>query len=429
MIGGMLATVLFADFDGVDRFPYYKDISVRAEKGVLASSDLDDHVLSYSNYDYTNTHLVDNLGSPISFTIRPKQNRNVRFYDVPVLVQRRSSRALEGGGVEVIYRKQQTSVDPTKLILELEAPGYEVQVRVWGSNDAVNWQELSEDILIFNYPDPIYAANNEITIDARKINYFKIAISTLDVTEESPYMKLSKDSVVSGNGLEFDIKIKDARFYQTKSGISSDVVVTQEYTFMQKRVRKHQNNSQYILGSSRQPIHTFIIESRTPIFSRSVVIQGRTGNDEWVSIYDGKISQVEYNGKRYSHTRIPLGRTYRFDDYVVMIGDSTNSLDVSSIYAEGHTLELVYLNSEHSPLRFYYGGVVTQSHVTSDNPVGKGALSKVVQDMQPEKLNPSFTGAHDLSVQYIIKQRGFLFFAGGSFLILIMLFLSNRSKK
>jgi len=429
MIGIMSLVSFIEGAPKTKHFPYFREIKVRADEGVLASSDLDDHIHSYSNFEYSNSILIDENGELVPFSIRPKRNRNMRFYDVPVLVQRRSSRRLETGGVEVIYRKRQKSADPTTIRLELDAPLYEAQVSVWGSQDAVNWKELSEGVLIFNYPEPIKASNNSITIDARKINYYKVSITPLSESDESPYVMLAQDSVVSAAALDFKINVKDIRFYQTKSGINSDVIVTQEYKFSRQRVRKYQNNSQFILASGRQPIHTILIESKTPYFSRPVVIQGRINQNDWKTLYQGHISQIQHNGTIYSHTRIPLGRLYRFDDYVVMIGDSTRSLDISQISAEGHTLELVYHNPSHTSLRFYYGGNTVGDRGVSETTISEGDFSNIIQDMQAEKLNPSYTGVHDLSVQYVVKQRGFLLFAGGSIAILIILFLSNRSKK
>lgn len=356
----------------ISRFPLMKKLKAsQHENRKIASFVLDEDILAAVDDNYSNLRIFDDKGSETPFLVRcEKQTKTVvREYRVPMKTV--ALKPLPDNRIEVIVKKEDKEPNslPEIIVLSTRVKNYEKQVTVYGGYDRTSWEQIAKDKPIFDYTKYLDLRNNRVEIKPGPYEYYKIEISNMSVSQQSPLTRIVREmrggdlfkEVEKTSFKKKDFRIEKIVFFEKKQSILRQEKVMRLYSVKDFIAANEPEKQETIVtfDTFRTPVRELKVLTEVPNFSRSLFIEGSDEDKdkkEWRSITSATINRINIGEFQQDRSTIKLGRPYRYKHYRVTIRNfDSPALDISGLEARGETHEVLFFCDPLREYRALYG--------------------------------------------------------------------------
>ncbi|MFC1497724.1 hypothetical protein ACFLS1_04505 [Verrucomicrobiota bacterium] len=357
----------------IEFFPLTKDLKTeKAGSRKIASFILDEEIFAATKNNYSNLRIFDDNNVETPFLVRcQRQNKSV-VHEHEVPVKTIAFELLPDNRIEVVLekKKQNPKLLPEIIIISSSQKNYEKMVTVYAGNDRASWKIIAKNKPIFDYSRYMDVKNNRIEIKPGKYSYYKIEISNITESQQSPFTKIvreTKEGDLSRKMETSSFRNKDFRIDKIKllgktKSITRVNKLTQPYTVSGFTVSDNPKEQETILtfDTFRVPARSLTILTDVPNFSRSLLVEGCNENkdkNEWIRITSANISRISAGEFQQDQTAVKFSNPYRrYKHYRITIRNlDSPPLDISGVKVHGETHEALFFCESARQYRVLYG--------------------------------------------------------------------------
>jgi hypothetical protein len=329
-----LSVTFFAKADfSLQQWQYQKEIHV--EKDGLIDVTLDNDVFANAAKGLSDVRLVNSNNQEIPYKLIATMGEdNVKDY-FPRMI---NNSITPGNYSSVILDLEQQGIITNSLTVNTPSENFQRNLKVYGSNNQSDWNELKSNGYIYDYTDKrggIKSQNTTVLFPDSVFKFLKVEISDVD----------NKPIIISSIKVSQQVKKNTQEFE-----LSPSVEINQDTA----------NKTTTILADLRQsgiPTSKILLAVRDKNFNRGVLVY--SGSDKntlnWKSVGQGYIFRYDTPKFVGENTTLSIGETSdRFLKIVVFNNDNV-PLDLSQIKTFAAYRELVFQAQGEKSFSLFYG--------------------------------------------------------------------------
>lgn len=401
----------------IGHFPLMKELKApEAGNRKIASFVLDEDILAATDDNYFNLRISDDKGLEIPFLVRCKRQIKsvVQEYNVPMKTI--AFEPLSSNRIEVILEKDEKELErlPGVIVFSTRHRNYEKQVTVYASHDRSSWELVAENRPIFDYSKYIDVWNNRVEIKPAPYLYYKIEISNISESQQSPLTKIIRETrggdlfkeVEKTSFRKEDFRIEKIEFLEKKQSMTRTEEVTRLYSVNNFVIvnRPREQETIVTFDTFRSPVRSLAILTGVPNFSRSLRVEGSDEDKDkkgWRHITSGAISRISAGEFKQERTTIKFDRPSRYKHYRITVRNlDSPPLDISGVEAKGETYEALFFCDQSRNYHVLYGAQDADSPCYDIAAVLREAeaADTDIYSLGEQKANPSYGPARGFRV-------------------------------
>jgi hypothetical protein len=414
-------------------YRWSKSIELKPRKNEeVAAVVLDSAVFAATRAGFPDLRVIDEQLAEVPFQIEPdveyREERTRRSFDTQVVSLRE-----EGRAIEIHLRLPDQSPSAEGLSFATPLVNYERQIRVSGSADGTQWVPLVTGGFIYDYSRYMDVSNHEIPLPTNCFRDFKILVEDVIDQSQSPLKELTRTFHGSKEDERTERTMVESRAFRIDR-------ITAWHTVTQDRVRKAKTISYPVagfearddgakketivtVGTHREPITRFILETSSRNFSRRAVVEVpvvRGVTTQWQPIADTVISNFHFHDQHREQLSITIPERREEQFRIVIRNQDNPPLHITGTKAEGNVDRLLFIAQPAKTYRLLYGSE------TAAAPTYEAAtvLQTVPQDYQPivarlgaQAANKDFAGESTFAASGLLNNWVFL---GGAIVLMVI---------
>lgn len=413
IVAGLLVCALYcgpvSGSTDIAHFLLMKELKApEAGKRKIASLALDEEILAATDDTYSNVRIFDERGVEIPFLVRCKRETKPIVSEHSIPMKTIAFEPLSDNRIEIVLEKEEKKADrlPSLIVFSTRYKNYEKQVTVYAGHNRASWEPVAENSPIFDYSKYIDVRNNRVEIKPGPYPYYKIEISNISESEQSPLTKIVRETrggdvfreVEKTSFKKEDFRIEEIQFFERKQSIARTDEVTRLYSVTNVMVVNNPKKQETIVtfDTFRTPVRSLTILTKAPNFSRSLRVEGSNDSKEWHAVTSGTISRISAGEFKQERTAITFGRPSRYKRYrMIIMNFDSPPLDVSGVEAKGETHEALFFCDQSRKYRILYGAEEANSPSYDIAAVLREAeaTDTDIYSLGKQKANPSYSPA------------------------------------
>lgn len=270
--------------------------------------------------------------------------------------------------IEVLVELEQPdpAADGVTLITPLR--NFERRVSVYGSDDAVSWQPLAVDAMIFDYSRFMDLSQRDIPLPPNAFRRLKLIIQDVVDDHASPLQELSRQfeqSTETGRTERSLIERRPLRLdrlelWRNVLQPRVERAVCADYPIAGFQVAEDARTKSTVVyvHTRREPLVQFTLETSSANFSRSAVVEARSTQGvtvTWTSVGRATLSRFRFRDWHREQLAIAFAEQ-RHDEYRLVIANGDNApLDITGLQAQGHVYRALILAAPGTDYHLCYG--------------------------------------------------------------------------
>jgi len=389
-------------------FPFQKDIQMpQGAAKKVAIFRLDEEIFASTTYNYSNMRLFDDKGNERPFLVRAAEAAKTEAVETQVELETVGFEKLADNRIELVYKRKEKDAERqlAALVFNTSLKNYEKQVTVSGSNDRTSWEVLAENRPIFDYSKFIDLRNCRVAIKAGKYSFYKIQVSNITETQQSPLTGVIREtrsgSVVSeterSSFRREDFRIDRIDFIDRKESMVRSRILKRLYPVTKLVITNDVKEKVTVITfeAGLVPLTGLKVLTDSANFSRQVKVESpeknEAGQEVWQCLAAPVISRIDAGGFRQESMNIGLNRPTRHGRYRLTISNHDNPpLNCSGVEAEGEIHEGIFFPEQSAVLRVMYGakGVDAPSYDIAEVLTKVEGADADTCSISPQKKNP-----------------------------------------
>ncbi len=354
-------------------FPYMKKLTPPENaKRDVATFVVDEEMFAETDNDYANLRVYGRDKAETPSLVRSKRKKRSEIREYSVSMRQIAFKTLPDNMIQVILEQvkhDEKSFDkPEAIVFSTKMQNYEKEVTVYGSSNQNKWDLLAEKQPVFDYTRFIDIRNSKINIKKGGYKYYKIEISNISESQQSPYTTIARESrkgeqvgeIEEASFKREDFRIDNIAFKGTKPTEVKTSGVTTEYSVKDFAVVHDGKKTLVTFSTACTPLTSLEIVTSDSNFSRGVMVEGSDSqNDEpsWCRISMSNVSRIRMGKFNQEHTTIHLSKAQRYSRYRITIQNlDSPALDITCVKAVGEVHEVVFFCKAPGDCRVLYGG-------------------------------------------------------------------------
>ncbi|MBI1309865.1 hypothetical protein GC176_01050 [bacterium] len=323
----------------------------------LVAVPLDSEVYTVAADDLSDLRIVSGERQTVPFLLRKRQTTELRTTRRNWPAGELTARPVEEDRFEIRVSLGKDDPQPTHLRLVTPLSDFEQQVDVYSvSEDSTEPKLLVEGELIFDYSAVVDVRRDTVELPKNSARHFRIDVRAMTDDVESPYLNLTRNlqgkEEVSRqertlirrrpfriNRIEW---IREESHQRVKDVVAVDWPTKMAATTLDEKLSR----TVIEITTQRQPISSFVVETGSSNFSRSVVVEvpdTSPGRSDWKQIGDGTIHRFSFRDLDEEKLKVEFPET-RSDSFRLIIENRDSPpLEISTVTARGPVHEAVFL--------------------------------------------------------------------------------------
>ncbi|MEN6405250.1 MAG: DUF3999 family protein [Thermoguttaceae bacterium] len=271
------------------------------------------------------------------------------------------------GAIELLVQRPPKSPSADGFHFSTPQNDFERKVRVFGSNDGVEWTPLVTDAMLFDYARFMDVDNLDVPLPANHFRRFKIVVETVTDQRQSPYKELTR----TFHGPRESQRVEQTTVERRTFRIDR---ITAWHTATQQRVRR-QKISVYAaaaievqqdakkkrtvvqVSTHREPLTSLTLQTTDRNFSRRATVEAMETDGtttRWTQIGDAVVSSFRFHSYQRDQltVRFPENRRARYR--LVIHNEDNPPLDVRGVTPEGPDYRVAFLAKPSMRYRMFY---------------------------------------------------------------------------
>lgn len=359
-----------------NQFRFHKDIErTDTARENLAALPFDADVYAAARDGFPDVRVFDSAGGETPFLIEKATQPRTRTTRAGCAFHTPSLKT-QDDGLEIVVQLDRDSPPADGLAIFTPLANYERRVRVFGGNDGTDWTPLVADGLVFDYSRYMDVSNREIRLPKNGFRWFKIVVSGISDTKESPFLELTRKYRGGGESERIEKTVLERRpfridrieFWNDKTETFSEheKQVDCPVAILGVEENAKEKTTTIDVSARRAPIVQLTLETTSRNFSRAVEVRryvaekpSENGSPRQVpppiALASGRVTSVEFGGYRNRSLDIGLPELREARYRIVIHNEDNPPLKITGVKGRGPQYRAVFLAAAGERYRLAYG--------------------------------------------------------------------------
>ena len=385
---------------------------------------LDSEVYDSVKPDLSDIRIVAGSSIEVPFLVEKEIETRTRVTKKIAQSTVASLREMEGNRLEMNLSLDEDA--PAADLLRIHTPlsNFERRISVDGSADGMDWEQLVDGALIFDYSRYFDIENTDVELPKNEHRKFRVLIEDIIDEKASPFRTLWS-LTTHGKEVErsegFIIRSRHFRIDRIDLWAKSERETfeserTQEYPVRGFKVSRNEEEQQTIveIDCRKEPLTNISIGSSTRNFSRRArleVEEERRADTRWVQIGSAILTAINFLD--YSKESLAISfPEHRAAKYRLTIEDQDNApLAIESVTGKGRIYAMLFIGEPGASYDLYYDSERAKAPrydiATVLAPIRHTYIS-VPASLGPESPNPAYNSEADKPPSTLLENKLFL---------------------
>jgi hypothetical protein len=336
----------------------------------LLAVELDGDVFEKAQDGFPDLRIVGDLEGDceVPYLLRLANKTRIETFHHAWSVEPVSLVPMSQAGLEIVLQLDEDDPQPDGLTLATPLKDFHQRIRVFGSNDAAQWEPLVDEGVIFDYSRYMDVRSLEIEFRRRNHRWFRVMLDDVTSDQELELLDLTRsirggDETVRTESLVIQrrpMRIDRIDFWQIRSREHHGENHLREYPVQKYEVQQEPETQQTVVHfwMRRQPLSRLTLETTSRNFSRRAVVEYpvRGGiRTRWVEIGSSTLQRIEFHDRKQEHLTVTFPLHLEQEYRLVIDNEDSPPLEIAGLKAQGAAYELVFLAAPGERYRLLYG--------------------------------------------------------------------------
>ncbi|HBO44597.1 MAG TPA: hypothetical protein DD670_11820, partial [Planctomycetaceae bacterium] len=432
-------------------FAYRKDVVRAADPASedILAVELDSDVYEATAKDFADLRVFDAKGRPTPYRLDRATEDRVTTVLEAYPVKTLDLKEDDDNRIELVVAqepKEPLAVDGLRFATPLR--DYERRVSVFGSDDQADWKPLTTDAMLFDYSRYVDLRGSDVALPRNTYRYFKIVIEEVTDDQKSPLTELTRH--LRGNEEEKRVerttvrrrplRIDRIESYEKVARTLSRQEKKAEYPVRfdrEKGVTQDVKKKQTIIeiGSRREPLTGFTLETPDANFSRTVSVQvpvEKGVTTDWAEVGRGTISVIRFRGLEHGSLEVTFPEQRQTRYRLVIEDRDAPPLEITGVSATGNVNRAVFFADGDASYHVLFGSETAEAAdydtTPLDETLAKG-FAPTAAKLGPRTANPAFGGDEGQRLRRLLRSPWLLGGAIGLMVVVLALILFRAGRR
>lgn len=315
----------------LDKWQYYKEIS--SASGGLVKFSLDDELFLTAKNDLADLRVIDedNQEVPYKLIVNAAKNKSEIIY--PKIL---NNSFVSGENSSAIIELEEGQKEINRLKINTPSENFQRNVKVYGSDDSMNWNILVDNAYIYDYTD-------------KKAN-FKSQNTTLNFSLS--VFRYIKIEIADSEGIPVKISGIEAVRY-----VSERATEIARHPHFEITENKEEKVSEVIcdLGFSGIPTSAVRLNISDENFNRGVLVYASNNEKDWKFNSNGYIFRYNMNKFTGENLKINFGETNERYLKIIINNKDNQPLKIFDLVTYSFYREVIFQADPGNSYKVYYG--------------------------------------------------------------------------
>ena len=385
---------------------------------------LDSEVYDSVKPDVSDIRIVAGGSTEVPFLVEKEIETRTRVTKKLARATVDSLREMEGNRLEMTLSLDKDAPPADFLRIHTPLSNFERRINVYGSTDGMDWEQLVDGALIFDYSRYFDIEKTDVELQENEHRKLRVVIENIVDEKASPGRtiwlridagkEVERSEAFSMRDRPFRIDRIDLWAKSERETFQSER--TQEYPVRGFKVTRNEEKQQTIveIDCRGEPLTKISIGTTSRNFSRRALLEveeEHQGDTRWIQIGSGILTAINFLDYKKETLAVSF-LEHRAAKYRLTIEDHDNApLAIESVTGEGRIYKMLFIGELDTSYDLYYdseGAIAPRYDIATVLAPIRHTYASMTATLGPESPNPAYNSEADKPRLSLLENKLFL---------------------